>query len=146
VSNFDQIGPAKERRVALASSVSDRAVRVYVFSLRKRVANCGARLWFRAQCGMDCILGFSGFQSDCDIVEQLKKYASLTDREQSVAQLALTVREQRVAQLAAGGPSNKAIAFELGLIEGTAKVHMHSIFQKLDIRTRWALMASPIIG
>jgi DNA-binding CsgD family transcriptional regulator len=134
VSNFDQIGPAKERRVALASSVSDRAVRVYVFSLRKRVANCGARLWFRAQCGMDCILGFSGFQSDCVIVEQLEKNASLT------------AREQRVAQLAAGGLSNKAIAFELGLIEGTVKVHMHSIFQKLGIRTRWSLIASPIIG
>jgi DNA-binding NarL/FixJ family response regulator len=83
---------------------------------------------------MDCILGFSGFQSDCVIVEQLNKYASLT------------AREHRVAQLAAGGLSNKAIAFELGLIEGTVKVHMHSIFQKLGIRRRWSLIASPIIG
>ena len=66
-------------------------------------------------------------------MEQLKTHASLT------------AREQRVAQLAAGGLSNKAIAFELGLIEGTVKVHMHSIFQKLRIRTRLVLIASPII-
>jgi DNA-binding NarL/FixJ family response regulator len=83
---------------------------------------------------MDCILGFPDFQSDCVIVKQLNNYASLT------------VREQRVAQLAAGGHSNKAIALELGLIEGTIKVHMHNIFQKLGVRTRWALMASAIIG
>jgi DNA-binding NarL/FixJ family response regulator len=83
---------------------------------------------------MDCILGFSGFQSDCVIVEQLEQNASLT------------AREHRVAQLAAGGLTNKAIAFELGLMQGTVKVHMHNIFQKLGIRTRWALMASAIIG
>jgi DNA-binding NarL/FixJ family response regulator len=56
--------------------------------------------------------------------------------------VSLTAREQRVAQLAATGLSNKAIAFELGLFVGTVKVHMHSIFQKLHIRTRWDLIAA----
>jgi ATP/maltotriose-dependent transcriptional regulator MalT len=36
----------------------------------------------------------------------------------------LTAREHMVAQLAADGLSNKAIARELGLREGTVKVHM----------------------
>jgi two-component system nitrate/nitrite response regulator NarL len=54
----------------------------------------------------------------------------------------LTAREQMVAKLAAGGLSNKAIAAELGLFVGTVKVHMHSIFQKLDIGTRWELVAA----
>jgi hypothetical protein len=66
--------------MALSSSVNDRTVRVYVFSLRKRVANCGARLWLGPQCGMDCIPGFSGFQSDCVVVEQLEQNARLTAR------------------------------------------------------------------
>jgi DNA-binding NarL/FixJ family response regulator len=63
-------------------------------------------------------------------VEQSKKYAGLT------------AREQTVAQLAADGLSNKAIARELGLLEGTVKVHMHTIFQKLRITTRMALIAA----
>ena len=54
----------------------------------------------------------------------------------------LTAREQRVAQLAATGLSNKAIAYELGLLVGTVKVHMHSIFRKLHISTRWDLIAA----
>ena len=53
----------------------------------------------------------------------------------------LTAREQTVAQLAADGLSNKAIARELGLHEGTVKVHMHTIFQKMRITTRMALIA-----
>jgi DNA-binding CsgD family transcriptional regulator len=69
-------------------------------------------------------------------VEQSKKYAGLT------------AREQAVARLAADGLSNKAIARELGLHVGTVKVHMHSIFQKMRIKARMALIAtakSPII-
>jgi two-component system, NarL family, nitrate/nitrite response regulator NarL len=54
----------------------------------------------------------------------------------------LTAREHTVAQLAADGLSNKAIAIELGLFEGTVKTHMHSIFQKLKITNRRALVAA----
>ena len=63
-------------------------------------------------------------------MEQLEKYASLT------------AREQAVAQLAADGLSNKAISRELGLTEGTVKVHMHSIFQRLRIKTRMDLIVA----
>ena len=54
----------------------------------------------------------------------------------------LTAREHTVAQLASHGLSNKAIAIELGLFEGTVKTHMHSIFQKLQITNRMALIAA----
>jgi DNA-binding NarL/FixJ family response regulator len=54
----------------------------------------------------------------------------------------LTTREQEIVLLAARGLSNKAIASELNLSGGTVKVHMHNIFQKLGVRTRYALIAS----
>jgi DNA-binding NarL/FixJ family response regulator len=72
---------------------------------------------------------FSGSQSG-SILDLMGKYAGLT------------AREQAVAQLAAVGLSNKAIAYELGLYVGTVKVHMHSIFQKLNISTRLALIVA----
>ena len=58
----------------------------------------------------------------------------------------LTTREQDVARLVASGLSNKAIAHRLGLQEGTVKVHLHNIYQKLGISSRveLILMTTPI--
>ena len=52
----------------------------------------------------------------------------------------LTTREQDVARLVASGLSNKAIAHRLGLQEGTVKVHLHNIYQKLGISSRVELI------
>jgi two-component system, NarL family, nitrate/nitrite response regulator NarL len=52
----------------------------------------------------------------------------------------LTTREQDVARLVASGLSNKAIALRLGLREGTVKVHLHNIYQKLGISSRVGLI------
>jgi DNA-binding NarL/FixJ family response regulator len=52
----------------------------------------------------------------------------------------LTAREQDVARLVASGLSNKAIAHRLGLQEGTVKVHLHNIYQKLGISSRVELI------
>jgi two-component system, NarL family, nitrate/nitrite response regulator NarL len=43
----------------------------------------------------------------------------------------LSPREGEVALLVARGLSNKQVAYELGISDGTVKTHMHSIFQKL---------------
>ena len=43
----------------------------------------------------------------------------------------LSPREGEVALLVARGLSNKEVARELGLGEGTVKAHVHSILQKL---------------
>jgi two-component system nitrate/nitrite response regulator NarL len=48
----------------------------------------------------------------------------------------LTPREQEIALLAARGLSNKAIACEVNASAGTVKVHLHNIFQKLEISRR----------
>lgn len=53
----------------------------------------------------------------------------------------LTPREMEIAGLACSGLSNKLIARELGAGEGTVKIHLHNIFQKLRINNRTALAA-----
>lgn len=55
----------------------------------------------------------------------------------------LTVREAEIVRLVSEGLSNKHIARNLGVSEGTVKIHLHNIYQKLrvDNRTRLAAMA-----
>ena len=53
----------------------------------------------------------------------------------------LTAREPEIALLVARGLRNKAIASKLQCSEGTVKVHLHNIFQKLSIKSRWVLIA-----
>ena len=53
----------------------------------------------------------------------------------------LSVREQQITHLACDGLSNKAIAHQLGLSEGTIKIHLHYIYRKLRIDGRHALVA-----
>ena len=51
----------------------------------------------------------------------------------------LSQREREVMALAAKGLANKAIARELSVTEGTIKLHLHSVYQKLGIQSRFAL-------
>jgi len=51
----------------------------------------------------------------------------------------LTNREWKVMELAARGLSNKEIARKLNMTEGTAKIHLHHIFQKTGVNNRTAL-------
>jgi DNA-binding NarL/FixJ family response regulator len=53
---------------------------------------------------------------------------------------ALTKRESEIAVVVAEGKSNKEIARILNITEGTVKIHLHNIFQKLGIMNRMALM------
>jgi DNA-binding NarL/FixJ family response regulator len=46
----------------------------------------------------------------------------------------LSPLERAVALLIGGGLSNKEVARELGLSVGTVKIHVHNIFQKLNVR------------
>jgi two-component system, NarL family, nitrate/nitrite response regulator NarL len=52
----------------------------------------------------------------------------------------LSQREQQVTTLVCDGLSNKEIARKLGVTEGTIKIHLHSIFVRLDVRSRIELM------
>jgi two-component system, NarL family, nitrate/nitrite response regulator NarL len=51
----------------------------------------------------------------------------------------LTAREREIASLVSQGLPNKVIARQLGLSEGTVKIHLHNIYQKLNLRNRSSL-------
>lgn len=52
----------------------------------------------------------------------------------------LTAREWSVAKLVVEGLPNKRIAQKLNITEGTAKLHLHHVYQKLQCPGRMALM------
>ena len=51
----------------------------------------------------------------------------------------LTEREAEVVELVAQGLPNKAVGHRLGIDEGTVKIHLHNIYRKLGIGSRWQL-------
>jgi DNA-binding NarL/FixJ family response regulator len=52
----------------------------------------------------------------------------------------LTRREMQVTRLVSHGLANKVIAEQLGLREGTVKIHLHNIYRKLRVPNRTVLM------
>ncbi len=48
----------------------------------------------------------------------------------------LTPRQRSVLELVSRGMSNKGIAHELGVSEGTVKVHVHHLFKKMNVSNR----------
>jgi len=65
----------------------------------------------------------------------------LLQRESALQKLPnqLTPREVDLIRLVAGGHSNRQIAEQRHISEGTVKVHLHNIFDKLQVKTRVAL-------
>jgi two-component system nitrate/nitrite response regulator NarL len=57
----------------------------------------------------------------------------------------LTLRERQVVVTLCEGQSNKQIARQLELTEGTVKIHLHNIFEKLGVTNRTALAALAIV-
>ena len=51
----------------------------------------------------------------------------------------LTKRQQEIAALATTGISNKEIARQLNIAEGTVKLHLHAIYSKLGVSNRTML-------
>ena len=66
-----------------------------------------------------------------------------TERREKDVQLArvLTAREYEIAGLVAEGLSNKHICRQLSISEGTVKVHLHNMYEKLQISNRTVLAA-----
>jgi two-component system nitrate/nitrite response regulator NarL len=52
----------------------------------------------------------------------------------------LTNRELEILRLVATGLRNKAIAAQLSVTEGTVKIHLHHIFEKLQVHGRVRLI------
>jgi len=61
---------------------------------------------------------------------------------------ALTPRERELVDLVRQGLRNRDIASQLGVTEGTVKVYLHAIFDKLgvDNRTELAMRAAELLG
>ena len=77
--------------------------------------------------------GVSG-QGSVDVDSQVSEEARAT----------LTRREAEVVRLVSQGLSNKAVALQLGLREGTVKIHLHNVFQKLRVSNRTMLMLKTV--
>ena len=60
----------------------------------------------------------------------------------------MSAREKSVAALLLHGLRNRDIGTELGISEGTVKVHLHRIYEKLGVgsRTELILVASKMLG
>ena len=52
----------------------------------------------------------------------------------------LTRREREVMRLLVKGLRNRAIGEKLSISEGTVKVHLHAIFEKLNVESRVELI------
>jgi two-component system, NarL family, nitrate/nitrite response regulator NarL len=72
-----------------------------------------------------------------------RAFEMLLRREANVRDLArlLTPREIEVVKLVARGLRNKAIADDFSVSEGTVKTHLHSVFEKMGVRSRAELIA-----
>ena len=53
----------------------------------------------------------------------------------------LTPRETEIVRAISRGQSNKEVARELQISEGTVKMHLHRIYEKLNVRNRTELSA-----
>jgi DNA-binding CsgD family transcriptional regulator len=56
----------------------------------------------------------------------------------------LTPRELEALRLLAAGKSNKEIAAALDIAEGTTKIHLNKLFQKLGVTSRTEALAEAV--
>jgi two-component system nitrate/nitrite response regulator NarL len=73
----------------------------------------------------------------------LERESKRLSTRQRLTQL-LTIRERQVVLLIADGLSNKEVGRRLDLSEGTVKIHLHNIYQKLHVNNRTTLAALAI--
>jgi two-component system, NarL family, nitrate/nitrite response regulator NarL len=66
---------------------------------------------------------------------------SIRDSNTEKAIPALTNRERQIIRLVSEGLSNKEIGRLLKITDGTVKVHLHHICEKLQVRNRTAIAA-----
>jgi two-component system, NarL family, nitrate/nitrite response regulator NarL len=64
---------------------------------------------------------------------------ALTDEFLMARRVAVSQREGQLIALLVGGMKNKEIAWELGISEGTVKVYLSRLFQKLAVKDRFEL-------
>ncbi|MDB5657109.1 MAG: two-component response regulator [Tardiphaga sp.] len=84
----------------------------------------------------------SGHRSEPKVVPDRDKEAVDGNPLAAASGLAtLTDRERQIMTLVSKGLSNKEIGRQLNISDGTIKVHLHNIYQKLDVGNRTLLAA-----
>jgi DNA-binding NarL/FixJ family response regulator len=73
------------------------------------------------------------------VVRALEKIARREAGEEEAAAL-VTPRELQIIRMIATGLRNKEIATQLSITEGTVKIHLHNIYEKLQVDGRLALL------
>jgi len=68
-----------------------------------------------------------------------RAFKSTIERESAERDSALTPREIEIVRMVAEGLRNRAIAARLSISEGTVKVHLHNIYEKLRVDGRLEL-------
>jgi DNA-binding NarL/FixJ family response regulator len=74
-----------------------------------------------------------------DLVQAAEKREIARQRNSRGPIEALTTREAEVMRLVISGLSNKQVARQLALSEGTVKIHLHNVYRKLNLGSRTAL-------
>lgn len=100
--------------------LKDMPVRLLVEAVRKVGAG---QQWLAREVG------------DSAVARLLRQTAEDRSRNQS-----LTLRELEIARLTAQGYANKEVARKLDITEGTVKVHLHHVYEKLGLHGRMALV------
>lgn len=90
---------------------------------------------------LDCIKSLEDGHAWLDEDLTMKAVTHLLDQQKKNGAVAakITSRELSVARLAMVGLSNKKIARQLSISEGTIKLHLHHVYQKLNCSGRMAL-------
>lgn len=87
---------------------------------------------------VQCVRHVSGGDQWLESSLVSKALEKMMKREQGTREVArvLTPRETEVVKMVATGLRNKEIAEKLGISEGTVKIHLHAIYEKLKITGR----------
>jgi DNA-binding NarL/FixJ family response regulator len=94
-----------------------------------------ARRWGRLQfCELRMARGCCNYPPSNRVVSREQGNLPIAEHVLSV----LTNRERQIMRLVSEGLSNKEIGRRLSITDGTMKVHLHHIFQKLDVSNRSA--------
>lgn len=74
-----------------------------------------------------------------ELIEPATRREALRVYEKEKHSGVLTAREREIARLVAAGMSNKEISRYIDISDGTVKIHLHNIYQKLGVKNRTSL-------
>lgn len=123
------------RLIFFAASVDDRELRVLAAAGAYAVVSKDTAPRILMQILRQVAGGQKVLPSPSSNEAVVKKQSALAEK----VLVTLTDRERQIMRLVSEGLSNKEIGRRLNITDGTIKVHLHHIFQKLDVANRTAL-------